>query len=488
MFTLNNPIRIDLPKDWVAHGECVGVFWSLEEAPTTGTPHLQGVLRTKENPSNKNGYSVKWVCDNIYRHMDVRIMMGTLEQAKAYCSKPETHKGGPWSIGTLEDGRSAAGQAVAAIGRKVQHDRMKEVQKAIIEGHDDAYLWHNYFNVMVNHHNAMNKFRLSITTQERNWHTKMLVLTGPPGTGKSALALEICKNHGGGYWFKKPKFGGTLWADGYDPIKHKVIVFDEFDGSVMPFEEFNRIHDRYPYYFETKGSMVPCLAELSIVISNKLPRAWWSQESVDDDRWKAAVRRMSGKLGAVKHMTEQLVIQDDDTPDFEELLPGIIAGTHDWNGLIIDPKISALPNSSEYEETSQPYVEDENAWLDDTSEEAALAEYENHLDLVDEYNAEHEGGSSYPGRVRKVVDLTADEELEAEFDAGQNALKKLKRTDSSTLGLEKQEDKRWGAGPVQSKIVLRKAGTLKRRQIDDDDDFDDKSDDWKSTAILGKHK
>lgn len=49
--------------------------------------------------------------------------------------------------------------------------------------------------------------------------------------------------------------------------------------------------------------------------------------------------------------------------------------------------------------------------------------------------------------------------------------KRLKRTDSSTLGIERVADKRWGRGPVQSKIKVLKKHL---QQVDDDDDFDDK--------------
>jgi len=85
---------------------------------------------------------------------------------------------------------------------------------------------------------------------------------------------------------------------------------------------------------------------------------------------------------------------------------------------------------------------------------------------------EHEGGSAYSGRVRKVLDLTDDDDV-AEYAS--NTIKKLKRTDSTTFGVERNIDKRWGKQPVQARIVLRQAGTIPKTQVDDDDDIDDKA-------------
>lgn len=103
---------------------------------------------------------------------------------------------------------------------------------------------------------------------------------------------------------------------------------------------------------------------------------------------------------------------------------------------------------------------------------------------------EHEGGSSYSGRVRKVLDLTEDDDVGQALEASmaEQSIKKLKRTDSNTfqrasslfapqptLGIARNIDKRWGKEPVQGRIVLRQAGTIPKTQIDDDDDIDDKA-------------
>jgi len=72
-------------------------------------------------------------------------------------------------------------------------------------------------------------------------------------------------------------------------------------------------------------------------------------------------------------------------------LPDLIAGTKDWNGMINDPLISSLPDG-EYEETSQPFIDnddDDNDYVKDDDlpqDDEPDLELDNHHDLVEEYN------------------------------------------------------------------------------------------------------
>ena len=46
--------------------------------------------------------------------------------------------------------------------------------------------------------------------------------------------------------------GNNIWFDGYDPIKHDTVIFDEFTGWI-PFNLFKILLDKTPYQVQYKG-------------------------------------------------------------------------------------------------------------------------------------------------------------------------------------------------------------------------------------------
>lgn len=509
--TMNNPVRDDIPYDWFENGDVVYVAWQKEVGAITGTPHLQIYFIVKENERNKNGHTVKWVSENLSNKMDIRIAKGDHEQCNDYVTKEDTRVDGPWILGAWEGTQAGGG---AKKGRDSMKKTADEVRQKIIDGVSDAELWQDHFAYMTVHHKAMNTFRLTLASQERTWPTKLLVLTGPPGTGKSRKALELARRWGGAFWLRKPRFGGSVWFDGYDPMTMPVLVLDEFDGSWMSFEEFLRICDRYPLQVEGKGTMKPFLFKYIIVTSNKLPREWWSEEAVPMERYKALLRRMGGKLGAIRHMTTIIDETDggDDNRDFTEIVDQEEADAARELRELCDPPQFHEPLKSSYEEVDDAFddeaeedeIFDDEVDVDGLDDQFDDIEYEegdtlsnqelhhiNNMLIPERYGGETQplGSSGHKKLSGGVIDLDSIDDVEP-------SQKRLKRS-TPMFGIERVDDSRIGSQPVQSRIkitmpskehsyvskfgpnegasALRKASRTNRRlNMDDDNDFDDK--------------
>jgi len=97
-FTLNNPrdhegvLLRSLVED---EADVSYIVYQLEEGEETGTPHFQGYIQLK---SRKRCAQVSRVLGG---RANVRRAAGTAEQNKAYCTKLDTRKEGPFEFGEM---------------------------------------------------------------------------------------------------------------------------------------------------------------------------------------------------------------------------------------------------------------------------------------------------------------------------------------------------------------------------------------------------
>jgi len=82
---------------------------------------------------------------------------------------------------------------------------------------------------------------------------------------------------------------GGIWFDGYEPITHDTIIFDEFTGWI-PFNLFKILTDNTPYQVQYKGGFKHFRPKTIIFTSNKHPSTWYKNLS-DIDK-KAFFRRI----------------------------------------------------------------------------------------------------------------------------------------------------------------------------------------------------
>lgn len=297
------------------------VTWQVEVGPS-GTRHLQGYLVTKENPRNKNGFTRKWVAENICNKMFLAARAGTHEQAVAYANKSDTRVEGPWTLGEFKS--IEVHQKEAGVRRN--KSTLEGVKAAIDAGATDRELYANHFGSMLRYKGAFDNYRLAMVEDDRP-QPKVLVLWGPPGTGKSHTAKKICDNNGGGHWWRAGN-GTNDWWDGYDPARHPVVVLDDFKGGIR-YTTLLRMLDKYPMQVEVKTSTKQFIPKIVVITSNQPPNQWYFQSPADANHDSSALlRRLSGEHGAVVEMkTKYVEPVARRAPDLETQLDELIAGT-----------------------------------------------------------------------------------------------------------------------------------------------------------------
>lgn len=192
---------------------------------------------------------------------------GTQSQAIAYCSKQDTRVEGPWTFGD----------------KKSQGKRsdLLAVKEDIDDGATVEQLWDNHFPQMVQHEAGIQKY-INTKSIKRDFKTKVTVLMGPPGCGKTRYVMDKYPNA----FFKNP----TEWWDGYQG--QEVVVFDDFYGW-MPYHEMLRIMDRYPHSVNAKGTMLNFAPRKIFITSNTAPHNWWNKEKVKNMKEEAIYRRIT---------------------------------------------------------------------------------------------------------------------------------------------------------------------------------------------------
>lgn len=482
VFTLNNYSLAEEPKIWFDNGEIQYLIWKPERAPTTNTPHLQGYLVLKPNPRNKNGRGLPWMKKNINGRADWRVARGSHQQCVDYVSKEETADGPVTELGEYTDGRSA-NQPLAA--REKKKDMLNEVRDLIVQGATDQQLWMSHFKIMMHHHRALSAFRLSLPQAQRDHQTKLIVITGPSGTGKSHLARRIATAQCGGGYYLAADQNGKVWMDGYDPARreHDWLIMEEFTGATMRPTLLLRLADKYPVRLETKGSSVEVKFKGIIITTNKLPRDLWSEEAMNATQYAAFMRRCDGENGCIIHMTEPYVADIPPSFSMKDIIEDLATGKVDENNKPVSQELE-----HEYEEATDSWNDEEVDEIDQDDLDYQEDDLNYEIDANDARDFEDErymrataplGTSQHTIVSGGTIEISPDPELEDalaeaadEQVAAPPAAKRIKRTDKATFGLEKIVDKRWGKQPTQAKIVLNKAQSIQRQ--DDDDDFDDK--------------
>jgi len=138
----------------------------------------------------------------------------------------------------------------------------------IDSGVGTSELWESHFSNMVRYHRSFAVYK-TVTTPKRSWDPSIIVMWGPPGTGKTTSAYHMDEA-----LYKVPsKKGSGLYFDGYEG--QTTMLFDEFSGSLVTYSFLKQLLDQRELQLPIHGGMVQCTSRDYIFTSNFPPDQWY---------------------------------------------------------------------------------------------------------------------------------------------------------------------------------------------------------------------
>jgi len=236
-------------------------IWQREQCPTTGKLHWQGYIEFSQK--KRRSLAQKLIGDST-AHFELR--KGTRDQAIAYCSKEDTRMDG-----TLREyGERPTGEESKSQLQRVAQRVRDGASTGDIAGEEPTAIirYGKGITALIAARDAL---------QPMSYRSvRVLVVSGPPGCGKTKWAFNYISDRFAGIAYNKVYTEGeSSWWDGY--AGHKCIFIDDFEGAA-PIEELLHLLGGYGHnrQYAIKGGFVR-LDGLDTIIftSNSTPESWY---------------------------------------------------------------------------------------------------------------------------------------------------------------------------------------------------------------------
>lgn len=226
-----------------------------KEVGEKGTPHLQGYINF-----GRLGRRSLLQVKKILPRAHWEVARGCDADSQKYCSKEGdfVEQGEPQAAGARNDLK-------AACDLLLEKKKVAAVAKAMP-------------STYVKYHRGFEALNAIYTDGEsRDFKTKVTVLVGKPGTGKSRYALAVAKRDYPDSIYYKPR---GEWWDGYEG--QDCVIIDDYYGW-LKYDELLKICDRYPYRVPIKGGFRQFTAKHIFFTSNCEIAKWYKFEGYTVD-------------------------------------------------------------------------------------------------------------------------------------------------------------------------------------------------------------
>lgn len=295
-FTLFNPNGLDLRSLFASTNIVKAAAWQHEDAPSTGTPHYQGLVAfhkaTRANIANASCFDNRASltrCD----HPDKALQYCTREFNEDSTRKrspltSELTDAGPWFY---PDEQTVRDHFVARGSNQRKKLEFPTTRQQLFDKIHNG-------EIEPQHYPAHSRFLWDklMDSPGRTHQTRVLVLYGGTGLFKTTFvkfffpgAYPIAREEG------SSSGAGKVWFNGYDPTnpRHQIVKIDDFH-STLRWELFKELINNSEFFVPTKGGKVPFMARLFIIISNDNPDTWYNNiKNFSDENRKAVERRLS---------------------------------------------------------------------------------------------------------------------------------------------------------------------------------------------------
>lgn len=255
LFTLNNWTEeeehaiIDLTRqDSLRY-----IIFGRENAPTTGTPHLQGFVYFFQ-PKTFDAVKAFFQIDRIHLK---RMTYGHTLDIINYCKKDQDffEKGIP-----------------PAQGKRKDIDEMIDVLRRGVEQRFsfEEVIRHNPLPCFIRNYRGAREYYSALSGSDIPRTSKPTVywLYGHSGTGKTRWCIRRCR--GTRYWISS---GSLRWFQGYRG--QECAILDDLRPEDVSASFLLRLLDRYPVEVETKGSSCQWKPEFIYITSEQDPTTFF---------------------------------------------------------------------------------------------------------------------------------------------------------------------------------------------------------------------